>query len=93
MDIFTIPKKHRNSPGGTTLSAWQVLSEYLLSESFLNLLILFSVQWGLVCVYVCVRVLAPWNRRYRQCCHVGAAMWVLGIEPRSSGRAASAPNH
>ena len=30
-----------------------------------------------------------WNWSYRQ---LLAAMWVLGIEPGSSGRAASAPN-
>ena len=31
----------------------------------------------------------PWNRSYRW---FWAAMWVLGIEPVSSGRAVSAPN-
>lgn len=33
------------------------------------------------------RALGPWNWIYRQ---LGASMWVLGMEPRSSGRAANA---
>jgi hypothetical protein len=36
------------------------------------------------------RVLIPWNWSYRQ---LQAAMWVLGIEIRFSGRAASALKH
>jgi len=32
----------------------------------------------------------PWDWSYRQ---LGAALWVLGIEPWSSGRTTSAPNH
>ena len=36
------------------------------------------------------KVLDPWNWNYG---HLLAAMWVLGIEPRSSERAASAVSH
>ena len=38
-------------------------------------------------MYVCVSVLDPWNWSYRQ---FQTALWVLGIEVRSCGRADSA---
>ena len=41
------------------------------------------------CMYMC-RCQVSWNWSYRQ---LWAAMWVLGMEPGPSGRAASALNH
>ena len=59
----------------------------------------FVHMTGCVCLCVCVwttRMPGAWGRRipwswsYRQ---LWAAMWVLGTEPRSSARTASAINH
>ena len=57
---------------------------------FLDIIILkFYVHWCFVCMYVWVCCFL-WNWSYRQ---LWATMWVLRIEPRSSGRVATALNH
>jgi hypothetical protein len=50
---------------------------------------LFSMHGCFACICVCVRALDPLNWSHRQ---IGVAIWVLGIEARSSGRTARALN-
>jgi hypothetical protein len=50
-------------------------------------LCLFYIRWCFACIHVCVKVSNHLELDYRL---LSAAMWVLGIEPVSSGRAASA---
>jgi hypothetical protein len=48
------------------------------------------VHWYFACMCVCVRVSDPVELCYRQ---LSAAIWVLGIESRSSRRTARALKH
>jgi hypothetical protein len=50
-------------------------------------LFLFYIHWCFGCIYVCVRVSDPLELELQT---FGSAMWIMGIELRSSGRAASA---
>ena len=56
--------------------------------NFLNYLLLFYVYWCFACMYICVEGIRFWSDR-----ELWAAVWMLGIEPRSSGRSASALNY
>lgn len=62
-----------------SLSAWMALIFFIK-------LSLFHVHCCFACMYICVKVLKPWNG-YRQS---WAAVWVMGNEPGSSGKVASA---
>ena len=58
------------------------------TQLFKKYLFLFYVHWCFLTACISVKgYRIPWNWSYRQ---LWAAMWMLGIEPWSSGRAASA---
>ena len=62
---------------------------FTCSCSFRHVSILFYMHWCFACMSVWgCRI--PWNWNHRQ---LWAFLWVLGIEPRSSGRTASVLNH
>ena len=64
------------------------------------IIIIIITYWCFACIYISASYAllpveprreyhVPWNHSYRQL----YIMWVLGIESRSSGKAASALNH
>ena len=54
------------------------------------LIIYFYVHWCFACMYICIRVSEALEVELQ----TGVSSQViLGIEPRSAGRTASAPNH